>query len=928
MPIHPHIHCFLPSSSPHINLEARLYLPLTDNHAIPLTTQLATYTSPPVYYDKLDVETVGAIREMGIERLITAAHPWGRMGGNMLDPVLCHLVSATFTPAETTDRALISPLLPPPKTAILTYNVRGVGCSQGSQPWLGIGSDPADLSKVETVVSDLLGNLKQVMRFAALGIENTGSSALLPKASPIQVPPRATPDDSAIKAHFDLPHSIFGDMVDVRSGHVKGLFLYDPLTEADSLRRLTDRTLIQASAIVQRIVVAPQDPTGRELRLVVKNLDRLSDILCGVIDMCELVRNVHPHQDWGLYESLAKAIAHPFNNPLTTSELRVAHTFLADFERSGIHLPPSVRERFVKHSDALLSLGRSFLSSASSGPSTVPHIEIPDPHRLLMGLGRQFVDSLPRKGRSGQAVIEPGSWEAQMILRYAREGRARELVYIGGMSADKTRINVLEAMLKERAELASVLGKNNWAEVALADKMTKTPENVMGFLTSLAQHHQPVARAEVDMLRRIKATVLTGNYYDLRSPRTRHLPPFYAWDKDYYSDKYLASLIPTGSPPSISPYFSTGTMMSGLSRIFSKLYGISFKPAVVSSGEVWHPSVRRLDVVHEEEGLVGVIYCDFFSRIGKASGAAHYTVRCSRRVDDDDIDGDGLPEDWDKPYGPGLETDGESLRGKPGKYQLPIIALSMDVGTVNEGRPALLNWHQLETLFHEMGHAIHSMIGRTEYHNVSGTRCATDFVELPSILMEHFISSPEVLSTFAFHYATGEPLPIPVIEAHLALNQSLSALETHGQIAMALLDQKYHTLRHGQDVFDSTAIWFQLQQEIGVIQPVPGTAWQTQFCHLYGYGATYYSYLFDRAIAGKMWSTLFHRPGASQAYGQKAEGILSREGGELLKEKVLKWGGGRDPWEMVGDVIGGVEGEELSKGDERALALVGSWTVV
>lgn len=644
-------------------------------------------------------------------------------------------------------------------------------------------------------------------------------------------------------------------------------------------------------------------------------------------------------------QSLAKAIAHPFNDPLTTSELRVARIFLTDFERSGIHLPPSVCERFVKHSDALLFLGRSFLSSASSGPSTVPHIEIPDPHRLLTGLGRQFVDSLPRTGRNGQAVIEPGSWEAQMILRYAREGRARELVYVGGMRADKKRISVLEAMLKERAELASVLGKNNWAEVVLVDKMTKTPENVMRFLTSLAQHHQPVARAEVDMLRRMKATALTGNYFDPRNSRTRHLPLFHAWDRDYYSDKYLTSLIPTGSPPSISPYLSTGTVMSGLSRIFSRLYGISFKPAVVSPGEVWHPSVRRLDVVHEEEGLIGVIYCDFFSRIGKSSGAAHYTVRCSRRVDDDDIDGDGLPEDWDKPYGPGLEADKESLSGKPGKYQLPIIALSMDVGTVNEGRPALLNWQELETLFHEMGHAIHcqllcltsknitlmfflAMIGRTEYHNVSGTRCATDFVELPSILMEHFVSSPEVLSTLAFHHATGEPLPIPVIEAHLALNQSLSALETHGQIAMALLDQKYHTLRHGQDSFDSTAIWFQLQQEIGVIQPVPGTAWQMQFGHLYGYGATYYSYLFDRAIAGKIWSTLFHRSGTSQAYDRKAEGILSREGGELLKEKVLKWGGGRDPWEMVGDVIGGVEGDELSKGDERALALVGSWSVV
>ncbi|KIR96819.1 mitochondrial intermediate peptidase 2 [Cryptococcus deuterogattii 2001/935-1] len=716
------------------------------------------------------------------------------------------------------------------------------------------------------------------------------------------------------------------------------------------MRRLTDRTLIQASAIVQRIVVAPQDPTGRELRLVVKNLDRLSDILCAVIDMCELVRNVHPDQDWvdqsdrthqilcsfmnelnatrGLYESLAKAIIHPFNNPLTTSELRVAHTFLADFERSGIHLPPSVRERFVKHSDALLSLGRSFLSSASSGPSTIPHIEIPDPHRSLMGLGRQFVDSLPRKGRSGPVAIEPGSWEAQMVLKYAREGRARELVYVGGMRADKKRIDVLEAMLKERAELASVLGKNNWAEVALVDKMVKTPENVMGFLTSLVQHHRPIARAEVDMLRRMKATALTGNYFHQMSSRTRHLPPFHAWDRDYYSDKYLASLIPTGSQPSISPYFSTGTVMSGLSRIFSKLYGISFKPAAVSPGEVWHSSVRRLDVMHEKEGLIGVIYCDFFSRIGKAPGAAHYTVRCSRRVDNDDADGDGLPEDWDKPYGPGLETEGEFLSGKPGKYQLPIVVLSMDVGTVNEERPALLNWNDLETLFHEMGHAIHSMIGRTEYHNVSGTRCATDFVELPSILMEHFVSSPVILSTFAFHHATGEPLPIPVIEAHLALNQSLSALETHGQITMALLDQKYHTLRHGQDDFDSTAIWFQLQQEIGVIQPVPGTAWQTQFGHLYGYGATYYSYLFDRAIAGKIWSTLFHRPGVPQAYDQRAEGILTREGGELLKEKMLKWGGGRDPWEMIGNVIGGVEGEELSKGDEKALALVGSWTVV
>lgn len=211
------------------------------------------------------------------------------------------------------------------------------------------------------------------------------------------------------------------------------------------------------------------------------------------------------------------------------------------------------------------------------------------------------------------------------------------------------------------------------------------------------------------------------------------------------------------------------------------------------------------------------------------------------------------------------------------------------------------------------------MIGRTEYHNVSGTRCATDFVELPSILMEHFVSSPSVLSLFASHYSTGEPLPLPLIQAHLNLQSSLSALETHGQILLAILDQKYHSLRpSGHPSFDSTRMHTDLQSEIGVIPPVEGTAWQTQFGHLYGYGATYYSYLFDRAIAGKVWSTLFnHSP----------EGSLSREGGEVLKARVLKWGGGKDPWEMVGSVVGGREGEAVARGDERAMGLVGGWLV-
>lgn len=293
-----------------------------------------------------------------------------------------------------------------------------------------------------------------------------------------------------------------------------------------------------------------------------------------------------------------------------------------------------------------------------------------------------------------------------MIARYAREGEARRLVYIGGLRKDEERIEVLERMLRERAELAGVLGKSNWSEVALVDKMAKTPENVMGFLNSLADHHRPAAIQDIGTLQRLKATSITGNAYTA-AEGTGHLPRLHAWDRDYYAERHTMTLSNGSTLMPISPYFSTGTVMLGLSKLFSHLYGISFRPATVSSGEVWHESVRKLEVIDEQEGVIGVIYCDLFSREGKPPSAAHYTVRCSRRVDDDDVAGDRLSTGWDEAYGPGLEVDGETIRGRDGRYQLPIVVLTTDFGTVEPGRPALLQWNDVETLFHEMGHAIH-----------------------------------------------------------------------------------------------------------------------------------------------------------------------------------------------------------------------------
>jgi len=199
-----------------------------------------------------------------------------------------------------------------------------------------------------------------------------------------------------------------------------------------------------------------------------------------------------------------------------------------------------------------------------------------------------------------------------------------------------------------------------------------------------------------------------------------------------------------------------------------------------------------------------------------------------------------------------------------------------------------------------------AMIGRTEYQNVAGTRCATDFVELPSILMEHFLNSPTVLSLFD----VDETSTVRQIGNHH--NDPCHAIDTYSQILLAIVDQVYHSPDLWNPSFDSTAELAKLHNTRGLIPYVPGTSFQTQFGHLFGYGATYYSYLFDRAIASRVWCDIF------------SKNPLKREEGEKLKSEVLSFGGGKDPWKMVSILL---SAPELECGDTEAMREVGRWRI-
>jgi len=183
------------------------------------------------------------------------------------------------------------------------------------------------------------------------------------------------------------------------------------------------------------------------------------------------------------------------------------------------------------------------------------------------------------------------------------------------------------------------------------------------------------------------------------------LPIVQAWDRDFYCPP------DPPAPPIPLPPLTLGTVFMGLSRLFKHLYGVSLRPADSASGETWHSDVHKLEVVDEDQGIIGWIYADLFARRNKASGAAHYTVRCSRRTDDDDEAGDIVPEELRHRIAESQSFEAvkrHRLPNQDGVFQLPLVVLLTEFPPPSISRgPTVLEWSEVLTLFHEMGHAMH-----------------------------------------------------------------------------------------------------------------------------------------------------------------------------------------------------------------------------
>ncbi|EPS34039.1 Mitochondrial intermediate peptidase [Penicillium oxalicum] len=706
-----------------------------------------------------------------------------------------------------------------------------------------------------------------------------------------------------------------------------GLVQNQYLTSPEGFRHFANVSLQKCQAIVTKVL---QASTLDEYRALARNLDRLSDLLCRVIDLSDFIRTIHAdpqiqeaatqayalmfeymnvlNTTTGLHDQLSKAIANPdVTSHWTEAETIVAQILMKDFTNSAIHMPPSERQRFVNLSNDISQVGSDFFGGAEPAKSQVVFSA-----NSLQGLDPLMVQRI--KKWNNKAPVPTAGIVPRLVLRSVRDEAVRKEVYLATRTSSSRQIHRLEKLLMKRSELAQLSGYSSFANMTLSDKMAKTPEAVSNFLTSLISSNRGLVSEELAQLQQMKGGALQP------------------WDHAYYVHKRVMEYSQARRSRELSAvpeFFSLGTVMQGLSRLFDRLYGVRLVPQETAAGETWHPDVRRLDVVNEAEQHIAVVYCDLFSRPGKHPNPAHFTLRCSREILADEVaecasmDGSVHPNDG---MATAVDPKTNTLR------QLPTIALVCDFqepAPNASGRPTLLSEQSVRTLFHEMGHAVHSILGQTPLQSISGTRCSTDFAELPSVLMESFATAPEVLALYARHWQTDEPLSESMMRSmdqdRQAHGSIYGAVENEAQILMALVDQAYHSIPCDQAAkgIDTTEIYHRVfNQYSSLPEPDeirPRTSWQGFFGHLYGYGATYYSYIFDRAIANKIWQDVF-------LSGQAA---VDRSAGERYKNEVLRWGGGRTGWECVAGVLGennpsNADGR-LVEGRDEAMREVGRW---
>ncbi|WNN50468.1 peptidyl-dipeptidase Dcp [Siccibacter colletis] len=411
-----------------------------------------------------------------------------------------------------------------------------------------------------------------------------------------------------------------------------------------------------------------------------------------------------------------------------------------------------------------------------------------------------------------------------------------------------TRALVLR-LVELRAQQAKLLGFNDYASWKIADQMAKTPQAAQRFMRNIA----PAARARAEREREDIQQVIDrlGEDFSVR-----------AWDWNYYAgqvrrEKYALD------ENDIKPYFELDNVLTrGVFWAASSLFGIRF----VERFDIprYHDDVRTWEIFDKDGRGLALFYGDFFARESKSGGA------------------------W-----MGNFVEQSTLTGNE-----PVIYNVCNYPKPAPGKPALISWDDVITLFHEFGHTLHGLFANTRYASLSGTNTPRDFVEFPSQINEHWASHPEVFTRYARHYQTDAPMPEALREKLFRSAQFNKGYDMTELLAAALLDLNWHSINAGQSIRDVT--WFEtasLARENLLLEAVPPRYRSSYFAHIFGggYAAGYYAYLWTQMLADDGYQWFVEQGGLNEENGQRfRDAILSRGNTSDLEALYRDWRG-HDP---------------------------------
>jgi peptidyl-dipeptidase Dcp len=577
---------------------------------------------------------------------------------------------------------------------------------------------------------------------------------------------------------------------------------------------------------IDRIINNTEEPTFENTILAFdrsgKLLTRVSKVFYNLNSantneqMQAIARNIDPllskhRDDIVLNEKLfqrIKAIYDKRNElKLDSQQIRVVEKYYRDFERRGANLSPENKEKLRKINSELsllsLTFGENQLAETNKNVTLVI-VDSSELSGLPDGIIAAAAEEAAKDSTKGW-VFTLAKPSMIPFLQYAQNRDLREKIYRGyfmrGNNGNANDNNgIIAKMVKLRAQKAKLLGYESFADYVIEENMAKTPGNVYDFLMRLWKSALPMSQKEVVEMQKI---------IDREGGKFKLEP----WDWWYYAEKVRKEKYNLDDS-ALRPYFSLSGVRDGMFMVANRLYGISFTQR--ADLPVYEKDVEAFEVKEADGKPLGILYLDYFPRDGKDAGA------------------------WC--------TDFRSAVNENGKRIDPIVSIVCNFTKPSGNMPALLNWDEVTTIFHEFGHALHGLFVQGDYYRTAGN-VPTDYVELPSQIMENWAGEPVVLKAYAKHYKTGEPIPDELIEKIQKSSLFNQGFETIEYLAASILDMDFHTLKDSLPVsvgeFEK-----QSMDKIGLIKEILPRYRSTYFAHIFngGYPAGYYVYIWAAVL--------------------------------------------------------------------------------